>query len=300
MQMDYFKYLIDLAETKSLSQTAERFFLTHQAMSKALKKMEQDFAVNLLIRTKKGVELTDAGNVFLSKSYEILEKYNELNESLEPFRIEKKQNDKAELVILTIPKFLEMNLPSIITGFYSSFPAINISFRTDSHNNILFNSEYDDATIGLITVMDFDWLDSNFMNQLESRNLKINAILASNNLIVMHKNSKWAESMDSDTFDINKIPKIHFAYTASLPADYHGNYIVSNIESMRKLVLNKQGVGILSQFEYDKFFHKSKNIVNKQLDEGGGPIYYAYIIKKQDSLPPYMEKFIASLKKVFN
>ncbi len=298
MQIEYFKYLVDLAETKSLSQTAERFFMTHQAISKAIKKIEHDFSVNLLIRTKKGIELTDAGKIFINKSLEILEKYKELNELLEPFEIEKKQSVRGEFAILAIPKFLEINLPSIITSFYSSFPALNISFKTESHQNILFSHEYNDSTIGLIAIMEEDLQNESFRKSIESRNLKIEVISSSKNILVMHKNSKWVD-LDSNNININSIPKIHFGYSIKLlPDNYRGNYIVSNLDSMRKLVLNKQGVGILSEFEYKNFFHKSANIFTMQIDETMvSPLAYAYIIKQQDTMPPYMEKFINLFRK---
>ncbi|SHN59736.1 LysR family transcriptional regulator [Desulfitobacterium chlororespirans] len=298
MQVEYFKYLVDLAETKSLSQTAERFFMTHQAISKAIKKIEHDFSVNLLIRTKKGIELTDAGKIFINKSSEILEKYKELTELLEPFQIEKKQSVRGEFAILTIPKFLEINLPSIITSFYSGFPALNISFKTESHQNILFGHEYNDSTIGLIAIMEEDLQNESFSKSIESRNLKIEVISSSKNILIMHKNSKWVD-LDSNNININSIPKIHFGYSIKLlPDNYRGNYIVSNLESMRKLVLNKQGVGILSEFEYKNFFHKSANIFTMQIDETMvSPLAYAYIIKQQDAIPPYMEKFINLFRK---
>lgn len=304
MQMEYFKYLVDLAETKSLSQTAERFFMTHQAISKAIKKIEHDFSVNLLIRTKKGIELTDAGKIFINKSYEILEKYKELNELLEPFQIVKEQSVKGEFTVLTIPKFLEINLHSILTGFYSCFPDLNISFKTESHDNILFGHEYNDSTIGLIAIMEKDLQNESFQKLIESKNLKIDVILSSKSILIMHKNSKWAQ-LDSASIDINQIPKIHFGYNIKLlpdnTDDYKGNYIVSNLESMRKLVLNKQGVGILSEFEYKNFFHKSSNIFTMQLDENiVSPLGYAYIIKQQDTLPPYMDKFITLFRKFFS
>ncbi|MBQ3205000.1 MAG: LysR family transcriptional regulator, partial [Peptococcaceae bacterium] len=58
MRMEQLKYLVDIAETKSMSKTAERMFVSPQAVSQSIKQLETELDTELLVRTNMGVLLT--------------------------------------------------------------------------------------------------------------------------------------------------------------------------------------------------------------------------------------------------
>ncbi|MBO5114557.1 MAG: LysR family transcriptional regulator, partial [Peptococcaceae bacterium] len=61
MRMEQLKYLVDVAETKSMTKTAERLFVTPQAVSKNIKQLEMELDTTLLVRTSAVVEFTHLG-----------------------------------------------------------------------------------------------------------------------------------------------------------------------------------------------------------------------------------------------
>lgn len=58
MKTEQLIYLEDIAKTHSISQTAQRFFISQQALGFSLTKLEEEFGVQLLERSNRGAELT--------------------------------------------------------------------------------------------------------------------------------------------------------------------------------------------------------------------------------------------------
>lgn len=68
MNTDYLKYLIAISKTKSMSHASESLFITPQALSVAIKKLEEELGMPLLIRSSTGTELTENGQWLVSLS----------------------------------------------------------------------------------------------------------------------------------------------------------------------------------------------------------------------------------------
>jgi DNA-binding transcriptional LysR family regulator len=95
MDMKSIEYFLKIADEKSISRVAERLYISQPALSLQIKKLEEHFQQKLLIRTTKGVELTEAGIIFtryannIHKLYnQSLEEMNQLNDSFETIRID--------------------------------------------------------------------------------------------------------------------------------------------------------------------------------------------------------------------
>ena len=59
------QFLIDLYEMQSITQVARKYFLTQPALTKRLQRLEEELGCQLLIRHKKGVSFTAAGELTL-------------------------------------------------------------------------------------------------------------------------------------------------------------------------------------------------------------------------------------------
>ncbi|MGG1889684.1 LysR family transcriptional regulator, partial [Priestia megaterium] len=65
MKTEWLKSFIETAKTKSLSKASEQLHMTQPALSKQMRKLEEDLGVTLFIRSATGVELTSAGEILL-------------------------------------------------------------------------------------------------------------------------------------------------------------------------------------------------------------------------------------------
>lgn len=72
------EYFLEVAQTQNMSRAAERLGIRQPTLSVALAKLENTVGAELLTRTKKGVFLTEAGQIFFAKSQDLLQSWKDL------------------------------------------------------------------------------------------------------------------------------------------------------------------------------------------------------------------------------
>ncbi len=84
MHIETLKVFCDLVDLESFSLAAERNFITQSAVSQQIRALEDKFKRRLLerIRGRREVKLTPAGEVFYRESRNVLDAYEQLQESL--------------------------------------------------------------------------------------------------------------------------------------------------------------------------------------------------------------------------
>lgn len=75
----HLRHFIAVAEEKHFRIASERLHMTQPPLSLSIKKLEENLGVILLNRSKKHVELTPAGEVFLTGAYEALAKVDQIS-----------------------------------------------------------------------------------------------------------------------------------------------------------------------------------------------------------------------------
>ncbi|QOX62128.1 LysR family transcriptional regulator [Anoxybacterium hadale] len=73
---------VKVADEKSISKVANQLYISQPALSLQIRKLEESFGHKLLIRTNKGVQLTDAGHILETHARSILKIYNQAFEEV--------------------------------------------------------------------------------------------------------------------------------------------------------------------------------------------------------------------------
>lgn len=73
MTLQQLKYFIEVVNCSSISRAAERLFMAQPSLSNAMKELEREIGVELLIRTAKGISLTADGVEFLGYARQVVE-----------------------------------------------------------------------------------------------------------------------------------------------------------------------------------------------------------------------------------
>jgi len=82
------KYFLEVAKTLNISRASERLGVSQPSLSTALKRLEEVLGVELLIRSKTGVQLSAEGKAFELKAKELLKSWEELTSTLHKSKVE--------------------------------------------------------------------------------------------------------------------------------------------------------------------------------------------------------------------
>lgn len=138
MNLESLRLFHNVATLKSISKVATASHISQSALSQQLSKMEEKLGVTALIRSNKGVELTEEGKIINDYANEILSTYNRLIEELD-----KIHSEKNSLIIETtclsgyyiLSKFLSKSSGKTNNFFYD----INYQTQKKIHSNLINN-----------------------------------------------------------------------------------------------------------------------------------------------------------------
>jgi DNA-binding transcriptional LysR family regulator len=82
MNIEQMKYIIEVAKESSITKAAEKLHVSASAISQSISHLENELGISIFIRSKKGMKPTSDGEIMIFKSYEVLNKIQELHEEL--------------------------------------------------------------------------------------------------------------------------------------------------------------------------------------------------------------------------
>ena len=74
MTFQQLSFVVEVASCESLNQAAERLYTAQSNVSNSIKALEEELGIQIFLRTKKGVSVTEEGREFLSYAKEIIDK----------------------------------------------------------------------------------------------------------------------------------------------------------------------------------------------------------------------------------
>ncbi len=132
MNLNYMETLVAVARYHSFSQAAQALSLTQPAVSKHIALLEQHYGVQLVNRTSRRVELTDAGRVLYDYAVQIIDAVNRAYEDVSSFSGEIK--GRLRIGASTIPG--HYILPPLIGEFSKRFPGVKPSLEISNTGKI--------------------------------------------------------------------------------------------------------------------------------------------------------------------
>jgi DNA-binding transcriptional LysR family regulator len=122
VELRYLLYFLTVAEQQSFTRAAEKLRIAQPAISQQIKTLEEELEVQLLVRTKRSVKLTAAGQAFLLEANDIINR-------VEQSRVEARRAAQGETGTLSIGCWAgatSLFLPELIRAYRTQYPAVRI------------------------------------------------------------------------------------------------------------------------------------------------------------------------------
>lgn len=155
LRIEQLEYFVDLAKTNSMNISAERLFIAQPSLGEAMTKLENEFGCKLMIRSKKGVEFTEAGKIAVQWANIILKNYRDMKNDI-LYADEVTQYNETVSGQLRIGGSVVSNntlLPQLISDLISQYPQINVKI-TDMTPDDIFQAIMDRTIdLGIINLL---------------------------------------------------------------------------------------------------------------------------------------------------
>ncbi|BBF41431.1 transcriptional regulator, LysR family [Lachnospiraceae bacterium KM106-2] len=149
MTTNQLEYFIAVAENLNFTKAAKQFFLSQTAITQQIKVLENSLDTKLFYRTKRHVELTPAGKVFLIEAKAILERTSVAKEKVRVAT----NGLLGSLRIGYVKSYEHSNLSKILSHFHNAYPNIELTLYRDNADALI--KKLNDDLLDLVITLDF-------------------------------------------------------------------------------------------------------------------------------------------------
>lgn len=126
MDLRHLKYFLAVAEEQNIGRAATRLHISQPPLSRQIQQLEEELGVILLNRTPRGVELTQAGELLLEETRNILSIVEQATERTQRAG----QGKLGRLDVGIFGTAILHAIPKILHAFRESFPEVKIVLHT--------------------------------------------------------------------------------------------------------------------------------------------------------------------------
>lgn len=121
MKITQLEYFCAVSRYHSITQAAQKLYVTQPAISSAIRELEKEFSVNLFTRSKNHLTLTTEGEIFYQKASELLRQIDQTTQEFHDLGMQ-----VAPLRIGIPPLLSIIFFPDMLVSFRRKYPAIPI------------------------------------------------------------------------------------------------------------------------------------------------------------------------------
>lgn len=126
-------YVLEISSRNSVSQAAQRLYLSQSALSQQLRRLEEELGYTLFSRTANGLQLTSEGRNFCEQAAPVAERWSEFCKAVQ-------KHPRPEHLRLRLglgSRVYSNNLFSKIVEYFESRPEIEVAFLTEAGQDVV-------------------------------------------------------------------------------------------------------------------------------------------------------------------
>ena len=282
MRIEQLQCLADVAETHSMSKTAERLFISPQAVSKAIKQLETELDTKLLVRTSSGVVLTEVGESILASVETMLKEEKQIFRVVAKNKHRVQEDNTFPIRICSTSAIINIMLPDIIAKL--SYVNINIIpriYMVDRIETVFEDVENGRCDLGLITYNE----EALFRKFVEHQNtLDMDLLARDEQVVVMdhHVYRSGQEMVSLEDFHSHFCSMFGIIPVEDYVQDTDLNHVMrSNDADFHRAMIKKADAYVLMpRLAYQHFF-PGKSYVALPLAGEQAPMLHAAIYRKE-------------------
>lgn len=292
MKMHQLEYVLAVAKYKGFTRAAEEINSSQSSLSHQIGKLENELGISLFNRTTRDIELTEAGENFLSHAQQIMSLVTDAKRCIH----EHKSYEKLNISVGIIPIIGHYRIPKLLSSFKKSFPRLTLTLQEGQYNRLLellYNTKINAAFVQRGTK------DSSFhFIPIETDHM----------VVVTSKNHPFA---DRNSIEINDLqhenlitPPTNSGYfidvhDACQSAGFEPNVIMhcSMVKTILDLVTEEMGIAVLAaSVASDASIYSFPDLKTVPITPPiKGEIFLA--VKNSDYFPPSLKIFMEYISK---
>jgi DNA-binding transcriptional LysR family regulator len=146
VQIEFLETFVEVARYGNVTRAAEALFLSQPSVSGRLQALETELGEQLLVRTPRGVRLTDAGRDFLPYAERAVRALRDGQRSL----LELRDVRAGALNLGAAPAVSTYFLPALLKRFATLHPGVRLSVRTGHSEEVLQMVLAEQVQVGLV------------------------------------------------------------------------------------------------------------------------------------------------------
>lgn len=250
MRIEQLMYVVEIAKTGSLSAAAERLHVAQPSISHAISALEHELGVKIFKRSKNGALPTESGKAVILKAQEILNKVEELQETV---NIEHSLL-KGRLSIASIAGVSTSVLPRALVIFKKKYPGIELELI-----------EEDTRTIKQLVIDGKTDIGLTLADEQDSKLLS-GHLFTTKSIACVGKHSTFARHNEISIKEILKHPVICSSNSLRNILKKHGtpNYLIKskNLEAAKHIIAQGMAIGFYTEMslKVDPYVHTGEII----------------------------------------
>ena len=273
MKIDQLIYLDDVSKTHSITHTAQRFFITQQALSISLKKLEDEFDSTFLQRSNHGVTLTQAGYIFLEKTRPIIDVYHDVKKELAEQTFNGYMDDVLPDGVLKIYAHTRVLIPlltDVLQKFTRKYPNVQIILNEKQNLDIIDAISSGEGDIGILFVPDaLISHGANFDYKLPE-DVEVTELFSDDLIVCCNKNHPITEIKDLNIDNFPDFPVVRYDSNPVIRmigrefSDQHiihaNQYFSNNPAFHDAMVESGNAITVITSFEFRKLYFKDNDL----------------------------------------
>ena len=157
------QYMIALDQTGSITQAAKKLNISQPALSNWITALENQLGTQLVIRSKKQLIFTPAGQIYLNGCYKMMQIKQRTYSRISSLG----GAEKETIVISGTPNGGAQIFSSIFSAFRDKYPAVNLSYLEGYNRQTLQYVAEGRADFGICSTLDLESADFEFSGPVE-------------------------------------------------------------------------------------------------------------------------------------